>query len=312
MSDWGWEDRTFRSSGSSPEELLRLKEEGSHRITVVLPALDEAPTVGIICETIRRKLIEQIPFVDELIVIDSGSKDSTVEIARAAGATVYAGAELTDAGPIRGKGDCLWRSLTVATGDLIVWLDSDTRNLNETFVLDLVGPLLLDDRFVLAKAFYDRPLISDEQVLATGGARITELVARPLLQLFYPELAGLIQPLAGEYAGPTSLFRTLPFFTGYGVEVGLLLDIAEREGPERIAQVDLGTRVHRNRPVLELGRASMQVMSALLRRLDDLGRIKIPEDLPGELLQFVPSENGPMPVTAELEIVERPPLDAYR
>ena len=309
MSAWGWEDRTFRSSSLGPEELLRLKNDGSHRITVALPALNESATVGAICETIRRELIEQIPFVDELLVVDSGSTDSTIYAARAAGASVYEARELTDAGPVRGKGDCLWRSLTVASGDLIMWLDSDTRNLNERFVLDLVAPLLQNPRFVMAKAFYDRPLITDEQVLTTGGARVTELVARPLFQLFYPELVGLIQPLSGEYAGRTEIFRSLPFFTGYGVEVGLLLDVAERFGVDRIAQVDLGMRLHRNRTQLELGRASMQVMSALLRRLDDLARIKIPDDLPNELMQFVPAPDGPEPVVTQLEVVERPPID---
>ena len=286
-----------------------MKNEGSHRVTVALPALNEATTVGIICETIRRELIERVSFVDELIVIDSGSTDSTIEVARAAGATVYPGESLAGAGPIRGKGDCLWRSLSVASGDLIVWLDSDTRNLNESFVLDLVAPLLVNPDLVMTKAFYDRPLISDEEVLATGGARVTELVARPLFQLFYPDLVGLIQPLSGEYAGRTDIFRSIPFFTGYGVEVGILLDIAERFGVERIAQVDLGMRLHRNRAVLELGRASMQVMSALLRRLDDLGRIKIPEQLPNELLQFVPTAEGPQPVTTRLEVLERPPIE---
>ena len=276
---------------------------------MVLPALDEAPTIGTICETIRRELMTDLQFVDELIVIDSGSTDRTIEVARAAGATVYRGNELTTFGAIRGKGDCLWRSLSVVSGDIVVWLDSDTKNLHQGFVLDLVAPLLAQDRFVMTKAFYDRPLVTDEQVLTTGGARITELVARPLLQLFYPELVGLIQPLSGEYAGNVDLFRSLPFFTGYGVEVGLLLDVAERVGVERIAQVDLGMRLHRNRPVLELGRASMQVITALLRRLGDVGRIKIPEELPQELLQFVPTANGPDPVTTDLEIVERPPMN---
>lgn len=309
MTDAGWGDRTFRSAPATPEELVRAKHEGSHRITVALPALDEAATIGSIIETIKRDLIEEVPFVDELLVIDSGSVDETVAVARAAGATVYLGTELTDAGAVRGKGDCLWRSLVVATGDIIVWLDSDTRNLNKDFVLDLVAPLLLDERFVLTKAFYDRPLVTDEQVLMTGGARVTEIAARPLLQLLYPELTGLIQPLSGEYAGRTEMFRTFPFFTGYGVEVGILLDVAERFGVERIAQVDLGVRLHRNRSVLELGRASMQVISALLRRLDDLGRIKIPDGIRQDLLQFIPSANGPQPITSDLEVFERPPIN---
>ena len=305
----GWGNRTYRSIPEGTVELLQAKEANSLRISVVLPALDEAGTIGKICHTIANDLIQQVGLVDELIVIDSGSADGTADVAAAAGATVYNADDLTTFGPVRGKGDCLWRSLTVATGDIIVWLDSDTRNLHDGFVRDLVAPLLLDDRFVMTKAFYDRPLVTDDAMLKTGGARVTELAVRPLLQLFYPELVGLIQPLAGEYAGYAEVFLGLPFFTGYAVEIGLLIDVAERYGAERIAQVDLGMRVHRNRPVIELGRTSFQVITALLKRLDDLGRIKIPDDLPQELMQFVPTTEGPRPTSVPLEIIERPPID---
>ena len=221
----------------------------------MLPALDEAETIGPICRTISNELIHEVSLIDELLVIDSGSIDGTAEEAAEAGATVHRAEELTSFGEVLGKGDCLWRSLSVASGDIIVWLDSDTRNLHGGFVADLVAPLLLDDRFVMTKAFYDRPLVSDDQMVMTGGARITELAVRPLLQLFYPELVGLIQPLAGEYAGYVDVFRGLRFSTGYGVEIGMLIDIAERYGAERIAQVDLGMLVHRNRDVIELGRS---------------------------------------------------------
>jgi len=288
---------------------LALKRAAGLRITVALPALDEAATIGPICQKIKASLMEAAPFVDELLVIDSGSADATVERAAAAGATVHRGSDLTEFGPVLGKGDCLWRSLTAASGDIIVWLDSDTRNFDERFVLDLVAPLLTGP-FVMSKAFYDRPLITDDDVLMTGGARVTELAVRPLLQLFYPELTGMIQPLAGEYAGFTDVFRTLSLFTGYGVEVGILIDIAERFGIDSIAQVDLGVRVHRNRSVLELGRASFQVVSALLRRLDDLGRIKVPDDLPVEFLQYAPTADGPQATISSLGVVERPPVDA--
>ena len=229
----------------------------------------------------------------EVIAAIDGSTDGTAEEAASGGAKVHRAEELTGFGKVRGKGDCLWRSLTVVTGDIVVWLDSDTRNLHDGFVRNLVAPLILEDGFVMTKAYYDRPLVSGEEMLLTGGARVTELAVRPLLQLLYPELVGLIQPLSGEYAGYTSVFRRLAFLTGYAVEIGLLIDVAERYGPERIAQVDLGMRVHRNRPVIELGRTSFQVISALLQRLDAIGRIKVPDDLPDELMQFVPGPDGP-------------------
>lgn len=280
-------------------------------MSVVLPALDEEGTIGEICRTIAGDLMGEGEgaLVDELIVIDSGSRDATAQIAAAAGATVYDAGALTELGPVRGKGDCLWRSLTVVSGDIVVWLDSDTRNLHDGFVRNLVAPLILEDRFVMTKAFYDRPLLSGGETSLTGGARVTELAVRPLLQLLYPELVGLIQPLSGEYAGYVETFRRLPFLTGYAVEIGLLMDVAARNGAEAIAQVDLGVREHRNRPVIELGRTSFQVITALLQRLDASGRIKIPDELATELLQFVPTADGPEAIRTELEVVERPPHD---
>lgn len=300
--------RAKRSTPAGPATALALKRQKDVRISVVLPALNEAGTIGAICQEIRASLMTTPTVVDELIVLDSGSSDATAAIARDAGAVVHRADELTDFGPVLGKGDCLWRSLTVTSGDVVVWLDSDTRNFTHRFVTDLVIALLEDDAIVMSKAFYDRPLVTEQDVSATGGARVTELVARPLLQLFYPELRRMIQPLSGEYAGYTEIFKTTPFLTGYGVEVGILIDIAERFGVERIAQVDLGVRIHRNRSVVDLGAAASQVMAALLCRLDELGRIKIPDPLPDELIQFVSTPDGLREVTRSVEVVERPPV----
>ena len=302
-----WGKGTFRTS-RDPAEVAAAKATSGSRISVVLPALNEAGSIGSICRLIKTSLMDRHGLVDQLVVVDSGSTDETTTIAEAEGATVHKAEELTDQGPVLGKGDCLWRSLTVIDGDIVVWLDSDTKNMHQGFVVDVVAPLLDDSGFVLSKAFYDRPLVSDETVLSTGGARVTELVARPLFQLFYPELVGIIQPLAGEYAGFTNVFRQLPFFTGYGVEAGLLIEIAERYGIASIAQVDLGVRIHRNRSVLQLGATSFQVMTAILKKLDALGRIKLPDGLPTELVQFVPSDQGPTPQERALEVVERPPI----
>lgn len=308
-STW-FERHTFSASVLSMEDLARLKHERSLTVSVCLPALNEAETVGAICSLLRESLVERANVVDEIVVVDSGSGDDTVRIAEAAGATVYRAGDLVPEVGTRvwGKGDVLWRSLSVLSGDIVVWLDSDTINPHAGFVTDLVAPLLENESLILTKAFYDRPLQAEDGFLTSGGARVTELAARPLLQLFYPELAGVVQPLSGEYAGYRETFLDLSFFTGYGVDIGLLIDLAERFSTDRLAQVDLGRRVHRNRETVELGRTSFEVIQAMLKRFDDLGRIKLGAELPTELVQFVPGVGGPERKTHQLPVPERPPM----
>jgi glucosyl-3-phosphoglycerate synthase len=310
-TNW-FRSHTFGPSDLDLEALIELKRRRSVSISVCLPALNEAETVGGICTLIREALMERASLVDEIVVIDSDSTDATAARARAAGATVYRASELVPAvgSVVRGKGDALWRSLSVVTGDIVVWLDSDTRNPHTGFVTDLIAPLLADESFLMTKAFYDRPLQDEDGLLTTGGARVTEIAVRPLLHLFYEELTELVQPLSGEYAGYREVFSELPFFTGYGVDIGLLIDIAERYGIDRIAQVDLGRRIHRNRPTLQLGQMSFQVMQAMLKRLDDIGRLKLAHPLPDRLTQFGPSIAGPQRKTYSLEVIERPPLNS--
>ena len=301
--------RTLRPTSLSLEDLVELKRRRSQTVSVCLPALNEEHTIGHICEVVSRRLVES-GLVDELVVVDSGSSDATVARAEDAGADVYRVADLPHPGDARvlGKGDALWRSLSVMTGDVIVWVDSDTRNFSESFVIELVAPLLADIEISFVKAFYDRPIQGDQGMLRTGGARITEIALRPLLQIFYPELTGFVQPLSGEYAIRADLARALPFLTGYAVEVGLLIDIFNRLGLDAMCQVDLGMRVHRNRDVLALGRASFQVIQGLLLRAEAGGRIKIPDELPTQLVQFNSSEEGPRPEAWELEVHERPAI----
>jgi glucosyl-3-phosphoglycerate synthase len=273
--------------------------------------LNEAATVGAICERIRIDLIEKVPLVDELIVVDSGSSDETRQIAADAGAQVHLAADLVPSAPrvARGKGDALWRSLSIVASDIVVWLDADVTNFEPNFITRLLEPLLCDEGVLLTKGFYDRPIDVDGRLQPTGGARVTELVVRPLLNLFYPELTAFIQPLSGEYAGSTHALKQLPFFTGYGVEIGLLLDAVERFGLDSIAQVDLGVRVHRNRPTLELGLTALEVMQVIFTRLEDGGRMKLSDPLPEELLQFWPTSTGLTPDRAVSRVVERPPLE---
>jgi glucosyl-3-phosphoglycerate synthase len=310
--DW-FGRRTFDGPPLTRDEMSTMKTERSMRVSVCLPTLDEAATVGGICEAIRRELMEGADLVDELIVVDSGSQDSSVEVAARAGATVHAVAEiLPDYEGLEpgkgGKGEALWKSLAVCSGDLVVWIDADIRNFSISFVTKLLAPLLAHPEITIVKGFYERPLTRDEKTIEPGGARVTELAARPLIQLLYPELGGVIQPLSGEYAGYRGRLLQLPFFSGYAVDVVLLLDVAERFGIDGIAQVDLGTRIHRNRDILALGRTSFEVTQGILNRLDELGRIKLPLDLPDRLLQFA-SRDGEMRATmALLPVIELPPM----
>ena len=301
--------RTRPPDARSVAALADLKREQELTVSVCLPALNEAATIGGICRVIVDELVRG-GLVDELVVVDSGSSDGTPGIARAEGAAVFRAAELVpEAPPARapGKGETLWKSLATVSGDIIVWVDSDTRNFDPRFITRLVAPFLDDGSIGFVKGFYERPLETETATLRSEGARVTEIAVRPLLNLFYPRLAGVIQPLSGEYAGKVELLRTLPFGTGYAVDVGLLIDIVERHGLWVVAQADLGERIHRNRNVSALGRMSFEIMHALLGRLDEEARVKLSDPLPEQLVQFINHE----PVRFDVTIEERPPILEY-
>jgi len=311
--DW-FDRRTSWGPFREPTLLKEIKRTRGVGVTVCLPTLDEAPTVASICRRIRSELIEGWGLVDELIVVDSGSTDDTCRLAAAEGARVYTARDLVPHIPPdpsgSGKGDALWRSLSVIDNEIVVWLDADVTGFQSHVVTRLLEPLLSEEKVQIAKGFYERPLNVEGRRHPTGGARVTELVVRPLLSLFYPELTGVIQPLAGEYAGYTDAFRQLPFFTGYGVEIGLLLDGVERFGLDAHAQVDLGVRVHRNRPTLELGLTAFEVMQVIFTRLEESGQMKLADPLPAALVQFWPTEEGLLSKSAHSRVIERPPLDS--
>jgi len=238
--------------------LLRAAKHG-RTISVCLPARDEAATIGPIVEACR----ELAPLVDEVLVIDDRSRDETCAVAAAAGARVARTVDvLPECGPGQGKGEALWKSLHAASGDIIVWCDADVQNFSSAFVTALLAPLLTTDDVAFVKAFYDRPLDGR----AHEGGRVTELVARPLIGLLFPHLAFIAQPLAGECAGRREVLDRIPFVQGYGVDLALLIDIAARWGVGTIAQVDLGERVHRNRPLSELAPQAQAIMQTALAR----------------------------------------------
>lgn len=272
-------------------------------ISVVLPALNEAETVGSVIDTITPMLGG---LVDELIVLDSGSTDATATLARAAGARVVTREEaLPDVAPRPGKGEALWRSLAATTGDIIVFIDSDLIDPDPMFVPRLVGPLLTADGIHLVRGFYRRPLKVGDGTDANGGGRVTELVARPLLAALRPELGYVLQPLGGEYAGSRELLASVPFASGYGVEIGILIDTYDRFGLGAIAQVNLGVRTHRNRPLSELGPMSRQIIATLLTRcgITDSGV---------GLTQFIPDGDGYLTRASTVSLDDRPPMDTLR
>jgi glucosyl-3-phosphoglycerate synthase len=212
-------------------------------------------------------------------------------------------------GPARGKGDALWRALHVTSGDIVAYVDTDIRNPDPRFIWGTVGPLLLDGTIHFTKGFYDRPLHVGDGLQPTGGGRVTELMARPLLNLFWPELAGMVQPLSGEYAGRRSVLEQVPFFTGYGVEIGLLIDILAIAGADAIAQCDVDERIHRNHGLPALSRMAFAIAHTALQRLADTERVRLAETLGATYVQFDRGPHGRMELLSRtVHEVERPPM----
>lgn len=308
VNDW-LPRRSYRAERWEADELAASKD--GRRISVVIPARDEELTIGSIVETVRRRLMEEAPLVDELIVVDSRSRDATAAIAQRAGATVIAQDDvLPSLEPMYGKGDALWKGLVASSGDLVAFVDGDLRDFSERFVSGLLGPLLTDPAVCYVKGFYHRPLELRSTVEPDGGGRVTELVARPLLNLYWPLLAGFIQPLAGEYAGRRDVLTRVPFVSHYGVEIGQLVDMLALCGLDALAQVDLGVRHHRHQSTHRLGVMSAQIMLTAFDRLARAGRSTgAPAAM--TLAQF---RSGSMSgvdrevALTELSVLERPPL----
>jgi glucosyl-3-phosphoglycerate synthase len=276
VDKWFAENTYLSREFANLERLIALKEEKNLQISLGLPALNEAKTVGKVIKTVKSNLMDDFPLLDEIVLIDSGSVDYTREIAESHGIPVYIHQKiLPEYGSFHGKGEALWKSLYILSGDIIAWIDTDIKNIHPRFVFGIIGPLLLDDRIQYVKGFYRRPLKNGDKVIAGGGGRVTELTARPLLNLFYPELSGIIQPLSGEYAGRRSALERLNFFTGYGVETGILIDVLQEFGLQGIAQVDLLKRIHHNQPLPSLSKMSFAIMQVIFQRLERTNNIEI-------------------------------------
>jgi glucosyl-3-phosphoglycerate synthase len=309
VSHW-LEHRSSTASDWPVPALVEAKRAARASVSVVLPALDEEPTVGAIVRTIRTELMERHPLVDELVVVDSGSADRTAEVAAAAGARVLYRDEILPRMPVRrGKGEVLWRSLMATGGDIICFIDADLRDFSADFVSGVLGPLLTDPSVELVKAMYERPLEIGDSVVPAGGGRVTELVARPLLNMYWPDLAGFVQPLGGEYAARRALLERLPFPCGYGVETAMLIDALQLVGLDAMAQVDVGVRRHSHQDEAGLGRMAGEIWQAVLERLHRDGRVrKGAGGLNTVFAQFERDEGGFQVRSHDVAAHERPPI----
>lgn len=319
MSREGFDRRTHHWDDWTLDALLAAR--GETRVSLVVPARNEAATVGDVVTRVRSALMDTVALLDEIVVIDSDSTDDTYDVATDAGAVVHRSAEIRpDLGSVPGKGEAMWKSLFVTTGDVLVFMDADLVDWDTHFVPGLLGPLLtrpeVGPEVCLVKGFYERPMLDGSPDVggsldgSLDGGRVTELVARPLIALEFPELAGLVQPLAGEWAVRRSLFEQLSVPTGYAVELAALVDTARARGVEAIAQVDLGRRAHRHQGLHDLGAMATQILAAMAARGVGIGVSGAPASV--TLRQFRTVDGRIEPADRVVPLGERPPAASVR
>jgi len=301
---------TFHHSQfADKKKLVDLKEKKGLSISLAFPTRNEEQTIGKEVLVLKTECMDRWPLIDEIAVIDSGSTDETRAEAARFGAKVFLSRDILKRyGSFQGKGENLWKSLYVLTGDIIVWIDADISDIAPKFLYGLVGPLLYDEKLAYVKAFYERPLRSASGISPSGGGRVTEILVRPLFSLLYPELAHLVQPLSGEYAGRRRLLERLPFSVGYGVELGHLIDIYHNFGTRCIGQVDLDRRVHRNQPVEALSRMSFGILHTLFHRLERYGEAHWSRVLSGSHIALAVQSSRHTVVSSPIPVNERPPM----
>jgi nucleotide-binding universal stress UspA family protein/glycosyltransferase involved in cell wall biosynthesis len=309
VDQWFAENTFHRQEFEDIAKLVELKNKQRVSISLGLPALNEAETVGNIIGIIKKKLFDEVPLLDEIVLIDSGSTDDTVKIAEDMGIPVYVHQEiLPNHGSYRGKGEALWKSLHVLKGDIIAWVDTDIRNFYPGFVYGLLGPLLREPAIQYVKGFYRRPIKVEGKLVSEGGGRVTELTIRPLFNFFYPDLSGMIQPLAGEYAGRRAALERVPFFTGYGVETGLLIDLFDELGLRGIAQVDLEERVHRNQTLSALSQMAFAIIQVVMQRLQEKNRIHLLDEVNRSMKLIKRRRRSYALEVKDIQDRERPPM----
>jgi glucosyl-3-phosphoglycerate synthase len=309
VDKWFAENTFHADEFKQLDEIVALKREQGVTISLALPALNEQETVGKIIDVIKKELIDKAPLLDEIVLIDSNSTDSTREIAAQADVPVYIHQHLLERlGARDGKGEALWKSLLVTRGDIIMWIDTDIVNIHPRFVYGILGPLLINPQVQFVKGFYRRPLKVGQKMQAGGGGRVTELTARPLLNLFYPELSGVVQPLSGEYAGRREALEKVPFFSGYGVETGMLIDIYEKYGLQAIAQVDLLERIHHNQHLEALSKMSFAIIQTVMRKLESRFGRAVLEDVNRSMKLIRYNNKGYFLEVEEIAERDRPPM----
>ncbi|MDZ7718665.1 MAG: glucosyl-3-phosphoglycerate synthase [Balneolaceae bacterium] len=289
-------------------KLVEAKEKKNLKISLCLPTLNEEKTIGKEIIIFKSELMERYPLIDEIAVIDSGSDDNTLEVAKNYGADTYLASDiLPDLESKKGKGENLWKAIYQLEGDIIVYVDADISNIHPRFVYGLVAPLIHRDKVQYVKAFYDRPLAFSGNVRASGGGRVTEILVRPLFSLFFPELTGIIQPLSGEYAVRREVLENIAFPIGYGVETSHLIDVYHKYGLEAFAQTDLDKRVHENKPTQALGKMAFGILQTFIKRAQALGVFDNAEH-ETILRQFQVKENQYEQNLMEIIEEERPPM----
>ena len=316
LNNWLDQNTFHHSSFWDLKALVREKEKQGLRISLCIPTLNEEKTIGKEVVIFRSELMHRYPLIDEIAVIDSGSTDRTLEVAATFGADVYKASEiLPELGEKRGKGENLWKAIYQLSGDIIVYIDADIKNIRSYFASGLLAPLVYRPEVKYVKAFYDRPLTVSQGMRPSGGGRVTEILVRPLFSLFFPELTALIQPLSGEYAVRREVLEQIPFPVGYGVETSHLIDVYRKWGLEAFAQTDLDQRVHRNQETRALGKMAFGILQTFLRRMHSLGLVKELPDMTPILRQFQAKEDSFEQVEYAIKEEERPPMieiPAYR
>lgn len=309
INDWLKSNTFHHSAFWNLKHMVEEKERQGLKISLCIPTLNEEATIGKEIVIFRSELMTRYPLIDEIAVIDSGSKDRTLDVAAAYGAdTYFSGDILPGQGFKRGKGENLWKAIHQLQGDIIVYVDADITNIHPRFVYGLVAPLLYQPETKYVKAFYDRPLAFSQGIRPSGGGRVTEILTRPLFSLFFPELTALMQPLSGEYAVRRQVLEEIAFPIGYGVEISHLIDVYTRWGLYAFAQTDLDKRVHRNQATRDLGKMAFGILQAFLNRSEQLGMMEVKCEVSQILRQFQSREERFEQQEFLIVEEERPPM----